>query len=148
MRVVEEGGGRVIVPVEGIAFDRVNERNADTHVLVAEEEFLITLVHFPCLLLPQTVDDFVFIQQESLPDIVRRNAGIVERSKLRSVVFVCQQSLSCRIEEVDTTCCGVHFHLDGIAAQCHIFPLFTERNRGLFRCFGDDEAFLVGSRFA
>lgn len=100
----------------------MNERNADTHVLVAEEEFLITLVHFPCLLLPQTVDDFVFIQQESLPDIVRRDAGIVERSKLRSVVFVCQQSLSCRIEEVDTTCCGVHFHLDGIAAQCHIFP--------------------------
>ena len=93
LRIVEEGGRGVIVPVEGIAFDGVDEGDTDTHVLVAEKEFLIALVHFAGLLLAQAVDHFVLIQQKSLTDIVGGDARVIERGKLCTVVFVGQQPL-------------------------------------------------------
>ena len=94
----------------------MNEWNADTHILIAEKQFLIALVHFTRLLLSQTVDYFVFIQQKSLADIERRNTCIVERSELCSVILVRQQTLAGRIEKMDTTSLRVHFHLDKTAA--------------------------------
>ena len=71
----------------------MDEGDADTHVLVAEKEFLIALAHFAGLLLAQAVDHFVLIQQKSLTDIVGGDARVIERGKLCTVVFVGQQPL-------------------------------------------------------
>ena len=116
LRIVEESSRRVIIPIKGISLDGMNEWNADTHILIAEKQFLIALVHFTRLLLSQTVDYFVFIQQKGLADIERRNTCIIERSELCSVILVRQQTLPGRIEKMDTTSLRVHFHLDKTAA--------------------------------
>ena len=116
LRIVEESSRRIIIPIKGISLDGMNEWNADTHILIAEKQFLIALVHFTRLLLSQTVDYFVFIQQKGLADIERRNTCIIERSELCSVILVRQQTLPGRIEKMDTTSLRVHFHLDKTAA--------------------------------
>ena len=54
LRIVEESSRRVIIPIKGISLDGMNEWNADTHILIAEKQFLIALVHFTRLLLSRT----------------------------------------------------------------------------------------------
>ena len=121
----------------------MNERDTDAHILITKEKLLIALVHLARLLLSQTVDDFIFIQQESLADIERRNSRIIERSELGSVILVRQHTFSRLIEEMNTSGFRIHFHPHSITAQCHVFAVFIESYRGSFGSFDNDQTFFI-----
>ena len=103
---------------------------------------MIALIQIINLLLSQTIDSLILIQQKSLTHTKSLIPRIIERSKLSTIIFLGKQCLSLLVKERNPS--GLHIEINAysIAFQGNGFPFLLGRYRHAFRAFNHRKAFL------